>query len=157
MEEILDFIKHFSNAQTTFLHGCCYWFTRILTERFGKSHYVSVLYEPVDGHFVTQIRPKKMVMDRNGKISYKTDNSYTWLFDVRGDVTDLYADKQLYDLQAIKAIDPKWYSRLMRDCRDFINPDDEEKIVEIHSVKPDWKLRSCYVRKKEEIDPKPIA
>ena len=48
---ILGFIKHFSGATDTFLNGCCYWFTVILTLRFGGE----TLYSPIENHFVQKI------------------------------------------------------------------------------------------------------
>ena len=54
-DEVLAFIKHFEGARETFLHGCCYWFAHILSERFWLRENVVILYEPVEGHFITQI------------------------------------------------------------------------------------------------------
>ena len=46
--EILDFIKRFEAGTDMFLHGCCYWFTHILSERFWLRESVAILYEPVE-------------------------------------------------------------------------------------------------------------
>lgn len=53
--KIIDFITHFSNFGTEvidcFTKGNCYWFARILQERFSGT----IMYNPVDGHFATEI------------------------------------------------------------------------------------------------------
>lgn len=50
-KDVQSFIKNFSEAQDTFLYGCCYWFAFILKERFGATIY----YDPIDNHFVAKI------------------------------------------------------------------------------------------------------
>ena len=67
---ILDFIRHFKDAEFTFLNGCCYWFCYILTARFGGI----TLYEPVEGHFIQKIGDA--------------------FYDVRGEVTDKYINNE---------------------------------------------------------------
>ena len=70
---VLAFIHHFQNDGTknVFTSGCCYWFARILYERF-KSEYdlVKIMYDPVANHWVTQIVNR--------------------LYDITGDVTSQY-------------------------------------------------------------------
>lgn len=51
----------------TFRNGFCYWFSYILAGRFPGA---KIWYEPIEGHFVTEI---------DGR-----------LYDIRGDVSDLY-------------------------------------------------------------------
>lgn len=111
---VVDFIKHFAGAEKTFLRGCCYWFAWILQCRFGSIHddgcFSEIFYEPVEGHFIFGIH----------------EDSGWHYFDVRGDVTSLY-NKDGVTLRSISDIifnDPKWYERLMRDCRNFITPED---------------------------------
>lgn len=98
---ILDFINHFKGSEDVFLHGCCYWFARILHERFElvDNYDVDIMYEPVEGHFLSKIRNR--------------------FYDVRGDVTELYRGKPMYDLWEMHKNDIKMYRHLMRDCRDF--------------------------------------
>jgi len=55
----------------------------------------------------------------------KTDDNFMY-FDVRGDVTDMYKGKELYTIRKMMDEMPDYYRRLMRDCRDFINPEDQE-------------------------------
>lgn len=97
-DEIVEFIKHFEGAEDVFLHGCCYWFAKILDERFILAD-PKIMHEPVEGHFVTDIGGR--------------------LYDVRGDVTDMYKDKPLDNMYDMHKTDFKQYMRLMRDCRDF--------------------------------------
>jgi hypothetical protein len=103
-EEVERFIEHFAGAKEAFLHGCCYWFAKILVQEFYPA-YVSVKYEPVEGHFLAMI-----------------DNRY---YDVRGDVTELYDGKFMYDEWELFRKDKKYWQKLMRDCRDFLPPEDE--------------------------------
>jgi len=96
-ETIVGFIERFHGSEDVFLHGCCWWFAQILVQRFGWM--ASVKYEPVEGHFVTRII-----------------NRY---YDVRGDVTELYRTKRMYDMTKLRIEDRRMYDRLMRQCRDF--------------------------------------
>lgn len=93
--EVLWFINAFSGARATFLHGCCYWFGRILQERFGGR----LLYCPVEGHFVTEIGSR--------------------LYDVTGDVTAAYADAVRLDWVEMASQEPLQYARIVRDCVDI--------------------------------------
>ena len=57
-EEILNFIKRFQNEGTikTFTEGCCYWFARILDERFNfDSSESGIMYNEINNHFATAI------------------------------------------------------------------------------------------------------
>ena len=111
-QAVIDFIKHFAGAENTFLYGCCYWFAKILQDRFGNVHddgsYSEIFYEPVKGHFIFGIHE---------------DEGWHY-FDVRGDVTDLYNKEgiTLYSITDLIYKEPYWYERLMRDCRNFISP-----------------------------------
>lgn len=71
-DEVLAFIRHFEGARETFLHGCCYWFAHILSERFWLRENVVILYEPVEGHFITQI---------GGRYSNETSKSNCYILD----------------------------------------------------------------------------
>jgi len=122
-DEIIHFIKQFSAAKETFLHGCCYWFAWILYWRFreaaAKAAWVAnILYEPVQGHFIFGICDTKL-------LDGKTDDNFMY-FDVRGDVTDMYKGKELYTIRKMMDEMPDYYRRLMRDCRDFLPPVDME-------------------------------
>lgn len=102
--EITRFIGHFQAAMDMFLHGGCYWFAHILNERFWLKHDTAILYEPVEGHFITRI-----------------DGRY---YDVRGDVTELYRGHTLYALADMQRENSAMYRHLMRDCRDYMDMDD---------------------------------
>ena len=122
--EVVQFIQHFSDAHETFLHGCCYWFTLILLRRFRKEIAEAmllgyVLYEPIEGHFIFGIGDYRRAIGKN-------DDHFRY-FDIRGDVTDLYKGKDLYTLRYMMKKMPKYYEHLMRDCRDFLPPDEEEQ------------------------------
>lgn len=92
MNEVLQFISQFDGAQDVFLYGCCYWFAHILHNRFNGE----ILYEPVEGHFVTRIA--------NG------------LYDIRGEVTEQYKECGLIDWDTYAEVDPLHYKHIVRDC-----------------------------------------
>lgn len=62
--EVLNFIERFQTKDTieVFTKGCCYWFARILEERFGGCMY----YNPIANHFATSIQG--CLYDITGKI-----------------------------------------------------------------------------------------
>lgn len=74
-----DFIRQFrayeqnNVLEDTFRKGFCYWFAYILAGRFPGAQ---IMYEPIEGHFITEIGGR--------------------LYDVRGDVTDLYPAPQKF-------------------------------------------------------------
>ncbi len=113
-KEVDGFIKHFAGSESTFLHGCCYWFARTLEERFGSTHHIAILYEPVEGHFITAI---------------SKDGEPVRYYDIRGDVTELYAGMELYTPEWLRDNEPNWYQHIMRDCRDFIEPNENDMEV----------------------------
>lgn len=106
-EKILNFIARFHGSEDTFLHGCCYWFARILLDRFAAEdgYDVSIMYEPVEGHFLA-------------KIGYR-------YYDIRGDVTMKYRGKPMYDMWDMQRENNRQYRHLMRDCRDFEEVEDD--------------------------------
>ena len=111
-DRILEFISRFRGSEDTFLHGCCFWFANILFIEFG----FEIVYEPIEGHFLAM---RTTTVQKDGAC-YDVHE----YFDIRGNVTDKYRGLELYPLQQIHDSEPKWYSHLMRDCRDFIEPDD---------------------------------
>lgn len=70
-EEIDRFIHQFSKygkqVTTLFTEDCCYWFARILQERFPEGE---ILFLPEEHHFVVQIEDR--------------------LWDIRGNVTNRF-------------------------------------------------------------------
>lgn len=117
MKDIIKFIDHFNGSEKTFLNGCCYWFAFILQERFhGRGYVVDILHDPVEGHFVARFR-KENNNDNKNAVNYK-------FFDVRGDVTNKYKDKYLENIWNMSFEEEKRFSKLMCDCRDFIEPNE---------------------------------
>lgn len=78
-DKIVKFIEDFKQYDTdgtlekTFLNGYCYWFAYMLDGRFLNAR---IQYEPIEGHFVTEI-----------------DGRY---YDIRGDVTDIYKESKVW-------------------------------------------------------------
>ena len=96
-QEILDFINHFRGATDTFSNGCCYWFARILKDRFPRQDWddfdPEIMYTQIDNHFGCLI---------DGII-----------YDVTGDVTYKYKWERWCD---IEYKDELLYKRIVRDC-----------------------------------------
>ena len=88
--EVLEFINRRWKKDADWCNGNCYWFAKILCERFS---YLSIYYEPIVGHFVACSDTKQ----------------YDWLGEYE-------IDKSLISLDDIKRLDPTWYNRLIRDC-----------------------------------------
>lgn len=119
-QEIIEFIQHFRDAENTFLHGCCYWFAKILHDRFG----LFIVYEPVEGHFLAHQITQEENEGTRGAISFKTH-----LYDIRGEVTQQYAKSKLYEISWLQNHEPNWYAHLMRDCRDFGAAEEELEAI----------------------------
>jgi len=101
--EILNFIKRFQNEGTvkTFTEGCCYWFAKILDERFNEFDYEpQICYNPKENHFATLINFR--------------------LYDITGDLGEMkdLPDWKYWDKYQYKE-DEKVVERLYRDCINF--------------------------------------
>lgn len=96
-EEIVEFITKFQNGEEVkrlFSNGQCYWFSTILNERFRGD----IMYLPVSNHFV--FRPFRRVS----------------LFDIEGDVTDLYSDEPIYRWEEYPYFDELDAGRVYNNC-----------------------------------------
>lgn len=103
-EEILSFISEFAKARETFMTGCCYWFARILQERFCGGE---ILYDYKYNHFMVQLGDQ--------------------IYDAQGDVTEKYmGSPDLVLWSEYQQIDPSHYKRIVRDCI-LKKPIEEEK------------------------------
>lgn len=69
-EEILDFIDKFGDSREAMKGEMCYWFARILAERFGGE----VIYQSVDCHFCTLIENR--FYDASGNITKEINPNY---------------------------------------------------------------------------------
>lgn len=99
-EKVLRFIDRFTmggelqQVIETFTCGCCYWFARILYERFRLYGSSEIVYDQIENHFGCRI-----------------DNC---VYDICGDVTERYN----WGPWPIGE-DPSHTSRIMRDCIEF--------------------------------------
>lgn len=97
LEEVIE-IKEFINRRFPYdnMWMCqnCYWFSRILVDRFPQ---LDIYYLPICGHF----------MAGDGEIFYD------WIGTKTKDIT---LEEKPIKLSVIRTKDPVWYSRLMRDC-----------------------------------------
>lgn len=73
--EVITFIKHFQTPETikVFTQGCCYWFAKILHERFENSR---IVYNPVSGHFACHY--DGLIYDITGCLGGPTENWFLW-------------------------------------------------------------------------------
>lgn len=103
---ILNFIKRFQNEGTikTFTQGCCYWFAKILDERFNSfEHESGIWYNEIDNHFATLID--------------------LHLYDITGDLGYIVNNQELENWCSwedyLVAGDELNANRVIRDCIDF--------------------------------------
>lgn len=98
-EEVLGFISRFTakgrfdQVITAFSCGCCYWFAKILLQRF-TSKPGTLMYDQTINHFGTKIAGR--------------------VYDITGDVTDRYNWMPWDDLR-----DTALKQRIVRDCINF--------------------------------------
>lgn len=91
-DEVLEFISRRFKKDANWLNGNCYWFARILCERFP---YLRLYYMPVVGHFVAGT-PSRY---------------YDW--------TGVNKDKEKPILfEELMKEDRIYAERVLRDCRD---------------------------------------
>lgn len=98
--EVLNFIKRFQNEGTikTFTNGCCYWFAKILDERFNFVQ-SRIMYNEIDNHFATLIGIN--------------------LYDITGNLGDIRDLKGWEDWWYFIGKDKALTERIFRDCIDF--------------------------------------
>ena len=90
-DSVTKFIKRrFSSTDANWMNGNCYWFAKILVERFPG---LQIYYEPIEGHFVAGM-----------------GGHY---YDYTGEIQK---NHKYLALQTIATSDPLWYNKLMKDC-----------------------------------------
>lgn len=96
----MSFISRFTNGGKyyevieTFTCGACYWFAKILYERFKQNEgdaNVTIVYDAIINHFGCRI--------------------YGRVYDITGDCTDQYAWKRWPSFE-----DLSWERKIVRDC-----------------------------------------
>lgn len=95
-KDIPTFLKRFhdyNDVDTTFTHGCCYWFAMILMLRFANYH-PQMMYDQIDNHFGVKLGEK--------------------VYDITGDITTKY---NMVPWNSISDIALK--ARILRDCVNF--------------------------------------
>ena len=105
IKEITTFIENFKRRgdyqkiEDFFLNGCCYWFMRILDERFGDEG--SFLYDIKNNHFVYYFPELDAIFDIRGYLGTPHE--------LKNNTDYEYWDKYVY-------YDPIHYYRICRDC-----------------------------------------
>ena len=89
-DEVLEFINRRFSGDCHWTDGNCYWFAKILCDRFD---YLKIGYEAVVGHF----------------IAYGNGKYYDW----HG---EYFPEYRVYEWDKLKDEDDLWYCRLVRDC-----------------------------------------
>lgn len=95
---VLKFIQHFQehdhngDVSDLFLNGCCYWFAKILCDRFDDG---VIVYDPVQNHFAAQIAAR--------------------FYDITGEITDAsnFVPWSMY-------YDESHRLRLLKQCINYI-------------------------------------
>ena len=113
MNDIIKFIKLFhsplAEVQGTFKGGECYWFAKILYDRFSPQYYdTNIYYNPIENHFATKIQGT--------------------LYDVGGKINDKEKKYQWIKWENFIATDPLESARIFRDCVFKIQPEEWEKL-----------------------------
>jgi len=94
MQDILSFIASFQkfdvhgDVKALFTEGKCYWFAKILQERFGGS----IIYDPIEGHF-----------------SCRVAEAY---YDITGPIIP----QEVVEWETYEQVDSSHYRRIVRDC-----------------------------------------
>lgn len=97
MEEVLNFIEKFQSPSNLELFSeiACYWFARILSERFQDS---CIYYNPDRVHFATKIEDR--LYDITGAIPIE-DSEYYYDFN---EYEEMISQDEMYDLISIVLI-----------------------------------------------------
>ena len=122
VDEVLMFIEKFKDAKDVFMNGCCYWFSFILKKRFdGKGWIVDIFHDPIEGHFVA-----RFIEDITySLVSIIRDmEANVYFFDIRGNVTGLYDEDNLENIEVMKREEERRYGRLMCACKYMLKPKD---------------------------------
>ena len=90
-DEILEFINRRFPIDCHWTDGNCYWFAKILCDRFPD---LTIDYEVIKGHFIAHDQANNIFYDWNG----------------------VYVpDFTVYNLDELRK-DSLWYNRIVRDC-----------------------------------------
>ena len=75
-----QFNSQFSDCRDNFLYGNCYWYARILQERFRPWFNTTLMYNPIDNHFCCRFNTKVGVfyVDASGIAASGSDEWQTW-------------------------------------------------------------------------------
>lgn len=95
IEVVSKFIEDFKSMhpkeiEDLFSYGYCYWFAKILADRFDGE----IRYLPIKNHFFTRIAGEDY--DISGHISHHNEEDFNWIF--------------------YQSIEPKGSIRIIRDC-----------------------------------------
>ena len=74
--EVEEFISHFHDCRNSFLNGNCYWFARVLQERFKPWYSADIMYNQIDNHFACRI--DTLLFDANGIVNANLKNWVLW-------------------------------------------------------------------------------
>lgn len=97
-EMVLSFIRRFQehdrngDVSDLFLNGCCYWFAKILCDRFEGG---VIVYDPVRNHFAAQIAAR--------------------FYDITGEIVSGYSF-----IPWLMYEDPVHKQRLVKQCINYI-------------------------------------
>lgn len=121
-DEITDNVAKYNKrlndeVKTYFLNGSCYWYAKMLQERFRPWFNTEIMYNPIQNHFSCKI--KDNYYDANGIIAPDLDEWLPW--------------------SRYIALEPKGAARIYRDCIWQIEEEEWEKLPTSYRETP-WIL-----------------
>ena len=109
VREVEEFISYFSEAKESFLHGNCFWFSTILSQRFRPWYVCHIYYNQIDNHFATAI--------------------HGFLFDASGLLPDGWSDDTKWiRWDKFEEAEPIETRRIYRDCAYHMTPEQWENL-----------------------------
>ena len=104
-------------AKDYFLNGYCYWYARILQERFRPWFEAEIMYNPVQNHFACRI--KDIYCDASGILDVSPEDWVSWTSYIE--------------------LEPKGAARIYRDCVWHMTEEEWKKLPTSYRETP-WLL-----------------
>ena len=123
--EIEKFIWNFDGTQESFLNGNCYWFARILKERFWLFYDVDIAYNQIENHFAMVVA-----------IHYDDETTGRFLFDALGLIDPMVEGDGWEIWSEYCQHEPLDAARVYRDCIWKMPEEEWLKLKPLYREKP---------------------